>query len=178
MKQPHLLIAPSVPVWTTGQALVFDRKFYDGLMLYLQKWPGTLSCVMSESSAKPPDFGLVTVNFYELPFACVMLGNRQQISAGHLQEADIVLASGDADNQLHMSQLCKKNNKKCIYIIEYIPETRYQIVSLTTKNPILKLRRQFYVWEKEIKRVAAFKHCDGLQRKNRSTRSRRIIRSC
>jgi len=91
------------------------------------------------------------------------LEDNQLIAAHHLQGASIVLASGDSDTQLHLSKLCRKENIKCVYIIEYIPETRYQIASLSTKNPIVKLRRLFYIWEKEKNRVAAFKLCDGLQ---------------
>lgn len=163
MKQPRLLITPSVPVWQSDGQWVFDRKFYDGLMLYVQKWPGPVSCVMALAAMPPPDFGLVTVNPDELPFSCIALAPKQVVSASHLQDVAIVLASGDADEQLHISRLCRAKNIACVYIIEYIPETRYQIVSLTTRNPVIKLRRLFYVWEKERKRLAAFKCCDGLQ---------------
>ena len=163
MKEPHLIITPSVPAWKSDNALIFDRKFYDGMLLYTQKWPGKLSCVISLSSEKLPEFGTVTINTNELPFKCITLAENQLITAEHLKDASIVLASGDADNQLHLSKLCKQENIKCVYIIEYIPETRYQIASLSTSNPIVKLRRFFYIWEKERKRVAAFKLCDGLQ---------------
>ena len=163
MQLPHLVITPSVPVWKTDNALIFDRKFYDGMLLYTQKWPGKISCIISLSSEKLPAFGVATINNSELPFKCITLDDKQQITADHLQGASIVLASGDSDNQLHLSQLCRQENIKCVYIIEYIPETRYQIASLSTTNPIVKLRRLFYIWEKERKRVAAFKLCDGLQ---------------
>lgn len=158
-----LVITPSVPVWKTGTALTFDRKFYDGILLYAQKWPGNIRCVMSQSSTSPPDFGSVTLDPKELVFECLVLGHRQPIVSNHLNGASIVLASGDSDSQLHLSKLCKENNIKCIYIIEYIPETRYQIVSLSTKNPIVRLRRKFHVWKMEQARVAAFSLCDGLQ---------------
>lgn len=163
MKAPHLIITPSVPVWTVDNAFIFDRKFYDGMLLYTQKWSGKISCIMSLSSEKLPEFGVVTLENDQLPFTCIALKNKQTITAEHLHGADIVLASGDADNQLHLSQLCQQQNIKCVYIIEYIPETRYQIAALSTKNPIIKLRRLFYIWQQERKRVAAFKHCDGLQ---------------
>jgi glycosyltransferase involved in cell wall biosynthesis len=163
MKAPHLIITPSVPVWAIDNSFIFDRKFYDGMLLYTQKWPGKISCIMSLSSEKLPEFGVVTIESDQLPFAFIALKNKQVITAEHLQGADIVLASGDADDQLHLSQLCQQQQIKCIYIIEYIPETRYQIAALSTKNPVIKLRRLFYIWQKERKIVAAFKICDGLQ---------------
>ena len=159
----HLVITPSVPAWKTNNALIFDRKFYDGMLLYTEKWPGKITCIITLSSAKLPEFGIATINDSELPFECITLNANEPITAHHLQGASIVLASGDSDNQLHLSKLCRKENIKCVYIIEYIPETRYQIAALSTKNPIVKLRRLFYIWEKERKRVAAFKLCDGLQ---------------
>jgi glycosyltransferase involved in cell wall biosynthesis len=159
----HLVICPSVPAWKTNDALCFDRKFYDGMLLYTQKWPGKISCVISLSSARLPDFGIATINISELPFECITLNENQLITAYHLQGASIVLGTGDSHDQLHLSKLCRERNIKCVYVIENIPETRYQIASLSTKNPIVRLRRYLYIWQGERKRVAAFKICDGLQ---------------
>ena len=87
MKEPHLIITPSVPAWKSDNALIFDRKFYDGMLLYTQKWPGKLSCVISLSSEKLPEFGTVTINTNELPFKCITLAENQLITAEHLKDA-------------------------------------------------------------------------------------------
>jgi len=163
MLQPHLFTTPSVPIWKKDNFLLFDRKFYDGMLLYVKKWPGKITCIISLSSEKMPDFGIASINKDDIPFNCIVLENNQLVTTQHLQGASIVLASGDSNNQFHISKLCKKENIKCIYIIEYISETRYQIASLSTTNPIIKLRRFFYIWSKERKRLAAFQLCDGLQ---------------
>ena len=133
------------------------------MLLYTKKWPGKISCVISLSSARLPDFGIATINISELPFECITLNENQLITAYHLQGASIVLGTGDSDDQLQLGKLCRERNIKCVYIIENIPETRYQIASLSTRNPIVRLRRYFYIWQTERKRVAAFKICDGLQ---------------
>jgi glycosyltransferase involved in cell wall biosynthesis len=159
----HLVICPSVPAWKINDALCFDRKFYDGMLLYTQKWPGKISCVISLSSARLPDFGIATINISELPFECITLNESQLITADHLQGASIILGAGDSNDQLHLGKLCRERNIKCVYVIENIPETRYQIASLSTKNPIVRLRRYLYLWQGERKRVAAFNICDGLQ---------------
>ena len=159
----HLLIAPSVPVWIDGDFLVFDRKYYDGVLLYLKKWGSKVSCVMNKSDSKQPDFGVVSVRHAALPFNCIVLENKELISEEHIKETNIVLASADSFDQLHVSKLCKKLNIKCVYIIEYIPETRYQMVSVGTNNPILKLRRFLYVWNGERRRRAALSMSDGIQ---------------
>ena len=163
MQKPHLVITPSVPVWKNGDSLIFDRKFYDGISLYVKMWPGDVSCIMSTGKSGLPKFGVVKINQSELPFRCVILDVDELIGINHLDGASIVLASGDSFNQLHVSKLCKSKNIRCVYIIEYIPETRYQIAALSSNNYLIKLRRFFYIWNGERKRLAAFSIADGLQ---------------
>lgn len=143
MIEPHLLVIPSVPVWLQDNTFIFDRKFYDGMALYAQKWPGKVSSLMSTTTALLPDFGIIKKTEKELPFRCLTIEAEELIGEEHLKGASIVLASGDAYNQLHISNLCRKMKIKCVYVIEYIPETRYQIASLSTNNPLVKLRRFF-----------------------------------
>ena len=162
-QNPHLIIIPSVAVWKNENMLSFDRKFYDGIELYTKVWPGTVSCILSMSKSSFSDFGVVNKTIDELPFRCIMLGTDESITVEHLTGASIVLASADADNQLHISALCRKSNIKCVYVIEYIPETRYQITLLSTRNPFILLRRFIYIWQHEKKRVSAFSISDGLQ---------------
>jgi len=118
---------------------------------------------MATSQSGQPDFGLVVKRPDELPFSCIVLCENEMISAKHLTDATLVLASGDAHDQLHISALCRQLHIKCVYVIEYIPETRYQIASLSTKNPVILLRRLLYIRHYEQKRITAFKLCDGLQ---------------
>jgi glycosyltransferase involved in cell wall biosynthesis len=163
LKSPHLIILPSVPVWKSDHNLAFDRKFYDGILLYTQYWPGKITCIMSTGQSDLPDFGVIRMSSNELPFSCITLGENEIITEEHIKGATLVLASGDAHDQLHISALCRKNRIKCVYVIEYIPETRYQIASLSTKNPLVLLRRILYIWMSEKKRVSAFELSDGLQ---------------
>ncbi len=109
------------------------------------------------------DFGVVEKRADELPFSCIVLGENESVTGEHIKSASLVMASGDAHDQLHISALCRQSNIKCVYVIEYIPETRYQIASLSTKNPVVLLRRLLYIWSYEQKRIAAFNLSDGLQ---------------
>ena len=163
MKSPHLMIAPSVPVWIDKDILIFDRKFYDGLIFIIEHWPGIISCIFSIADSGYPEFGTVKKHRNELSFHCITLKQKEIISIDHIREASVVLASGDTYNQFHLSKLCNKNNIKCLYVIEYIPETRYQIVKLNTNNLIVRLRRYFYIWQNEQQRIKAFFHSNGIQ---------------
>jgi colanic acid/amylovoran biosynthesis glycosyltransferase len=163
MLKKNLTITPSVPAWIDGKSVVFDRKFYDGMLLYVKEWHGTVSCVMRKSDGPLPDFGFVKKTIGELPFQLTILLGDELITEDHIKNASIVLASGDSFNQLHLSKLCKKLNIKCVYVIEYIPETRHQILDLAKVNPVVKLRRRYFLWNGERKRVAAFQAADGIQ---------------
>ena len=163
LQNPNLIIIPSVSVWKNENILSFDRKFFDGMVLYTNKWPGMVSCIVSISKSSYSDFGIINKAIDELPFRCIMLEDDEDITVDHLAGASIVLASADADNQLYISALCKLSKVKCVYVIEYIPETRYQITLLSSRNPIIILRRFIYIWQQEKKRILAFSISDGLQ---------------
>jgi glycosyltransferase involved in cell wall biosynthesis len=161
--KPRLIIIPSVSVWETDGCLKFDRKFYDGLLLYVKEWPGEICCVMRLSHGLLPDFGIVSKKYNDLPFKLTILSHKEKVGINHLVGASVVLASGDSFNNFHVSRVCKKNGIKCVYIIEYIPETRFQIISFSKINPFIKLRKWLFLWAGERKRLAAFKLADGLQ---------------
>jgi colanic acid/amylovoran biosynthesis glycosyltransferase len=158
-----LTIIPSVPVWTDGDKLIFDRKFYDGMLVYQREWPGEMTCVMYQSKSPLPTFGTIAKQPAEIPYKLTVLAENEQPNLSHIQDASLVLAAGDAFQQLHLSALCKNHQIKCVYIIEYIPETRRQILNLEPINPIVKLRRHIFLWRTEKQRIKAFRLADGLQ---------------
>jgi len=158
-----LIVIPSVPVWVDNENLIFDRKFYDGMILFVKYWIGSLQCIVSITKSSMPDFGLIIKKEIELPFQCIFLNEKEKVAINHIENAAIILASGDSFNQLHISKLCNKLNIKCVYSIENILKTRYQIVSLSTTKLIIKLRRYLYLWRQEKRRLNAFSLADGLQ---------------
>lgn len=163
MQKPPLTIIPSVPVWKQGETLRFDRKFYDGLLRYAELWPGPITCVMAQSSSPLPDFGVVEATTGAMPFTCIVLGKHEITGGEHIANAAVVLASADAHDQLHIAALCREKGVRCVYVIEYIPETRYQIAALDNRNPAAALRQKLYLWLGERKRRKAFELSDGLQ---------------
>jgi glycosyltransferase involved in cell wall biosynthesis len=158
-----LRIIPSVPVWADGESLVFDRKFYDGLLLYVERWAGPVSCVLQRATGALPAFGAVRKARDELPFAVQLLGADERVRAEHLAGAGVVLAAADDFNQLHVSALCRDLGIKCVYVIEYVPETRHQIVAIESPNRLVRLRRDLFVRRTERRRRRAFELAAGIQ---------------
>lgn len=162
-----LTIIPSVPVWVDGEYYVFDRKFYDGVILYKKLWPGPVRCVMRVSDEPLPSFGVIKKLIGELSFGLLPLKSMGALRGEDVSGSAVVMAAGDSYDQLHISELCVGAGVKCVYVIEYIPETRYQIVAFETRSFILRLRRWFFVWSTERKRLKAFSFCDGIQANGR-----------
>lgn len=167
MNEPQLTIISSVPVATDSDFLAFDRKFFDGMLRYREYWPGPLKCVAravggvgAESAA---DFDHRRVAARDLPFEMVILSPGELAGAAHLRGSSFVLAAGDDFDQLHVSEICRRENIPCVYMIENIPETRHQIVDIDTPNPLRRLRRHWFVMNGERRRVAAFRRARGLQ---------------
>ncbi len=157
-----LIVVSSAPVWKSGDRLIFDRKFYEGILLYVDMWPGSIKCIAVLSDEPLPDFGIVNLAYSEAPFECMILEKNTPIAADHLSGATLVYASGDSFEQFHISSLCASQGIKCVYIIENIPETRYQMAALSTTNPLVRLRRYAYLWFGERRRLRAFAMADGL----------------
>jgi colanic acid/amylovoran biosynthesis glycosyltransferase len=163
MRNRTLTIIPSVPVWIDGKYCIFDRKFYDGMLLYVNLWPGSVRCLLNVSDQPLPVFGVVRKAIEDLPFECRPVNLMAAIGLDDIVDSAVVIASGDSWDQLHISRVCKLAGVRCVYVIEYIAETRYQIVAFETGNIILRLRRWFFVWNTERKRINAFRLCDGIQ---------------
>ncbi len=158
-----LLICPSVPVWVINNKYYFDRKFYDGFLSYCNNWQGTVRLVMEVADTKPPQFGLNLFDVKLFPAELIIISKNELLSADHMKGADVVLASGDNFNNLHISEICKNIETKCIYNIEYILETRFQIIAMNENNYWKKIKSFLWLLFMEIKRRKAFRLANGIQ---------------
>lgn len=159
----NLTVIPSVPVWTIGSSLVFDRKFYDGLMAYVRAWPGRVRCLAWQSEGGEPGFGSVKGQPGELPFDVALMAPHERPQAHHLAGAGVVMAAADDHRQLHVAGLCRSLGVPCAYVIEYVPETRHQINRIEAPNRWVRWRRDWFLKGRERARRAAFKAATGLQ---------------
>lgn len=158
-----LLLSPSVGIWRIGNELYFDRKFHDGVLAYCACWPGRLRLAIRVTNTVAPQFGLVLFQADTFPAEVAILQPDQLIDLNHLKGVDVVLASGDSFEDLHLAALCRRQRIKCIYGIEYTLETRLQIAAISAISPWRKLKTTAWLLLKERKRLQAFRQSDGLQ---------------
>ena len=162
-KRRLLTILPSVPIWTKSGNITFDRKFYDGISEYCALWPGMVRCVMRISSDELPEFGLVTIPIGKLKFEIQIVDSCRSINDSHLSGSDTVMASGDNNDLLHISYICKERSIRCIYIIEKPLKVQLKIISLNSPTLLHQLKRAIFCIRQEARRLKAFKLSDGVQ---------------
>lgn len=163
MPDRRLTILPSVPVWTDGKQLVLDRKFHDGVLRYVERWPGPVRCLLRRADGPLPAFGALRVRADAQPFAVEILERDERIAARHLAGTAVVLAAADDHLQLPVGALAHRLGIRCVQIIEYIPQTRHQIVALESGNPLVRLRRDLFLRRAERQRRRALARADGIQ---------------
>ena len=157
-----LLVISSAPAVLVDGERYLDIKFVEGMQFYCDAWDGEVTCILRERDTKFPFGKLFSES--ELPFTPIFKKRQSAISEQDVQGYDLVLCSGDNQDYLHVSRLCRKHSVKIIYIIEYIFETRVQAILLQRGRSLLK---KIYsignALVTEIRRRKAFRLSDGLQ---------------
>lgn len=163
MSDLHLTILPSVPVWVEGESHVLDRKFHDGMLAYTRAWPGQVTCLARGVRGPLPEFGTVRATREVLPFRLRVIEAEAKLRAEHLAGASVVLAAADDVRQLEVAALCRRIGARCVYVIEYDPQTRHRICALEAPNRLVRLRRDLFLRGKERARRAALREAAAIQ---------------
>lgn len=159
---PSLLVISSAPAAFMNEKPYLDIKFVEGMRYYSKLWDGPVSCILKKGD-KAFTFGQ-SYEFEDLPFCVQLLSSNREIDPEEIRKHDVILCSGDNFKYLHLSGISSKLETKLTYIIEYIPETRHQIVFL---DPLRSFPRKIYslLWTimQERRRRRAFKKADAIQ---------------
>lgn len=157
-----LLVISSAPAAIVDEKLFLDIKFVEGMRYYNDLWDGPVSCILKLRAGTFP-FGQ-TYAPDELPFSVTLLPGDKGIGIEEISRHDIMLCGGDNHEHLHLADICRDARKKLVFIIEYVPETRRQIIFL---DPSRSLPRKLYslLWtmKQERRRRRAFRIADGIQ---------------
>lgn len=159
---PSLLVISSAPATMVDDRPFLDRKFVDGMRFYCEAWEGQTSCILNMRGDVFP-FGQ-TYAADQLPFDVTILPEGREIAASDLAGHDIVLGSGDDHQYLHLADICSRTGQKLVFIIEYIVETRRQIIFLDrTRSLPRKIYALLWMLRQEHRRRRAFRLADGIQ---------------
>lgn len=158
----RLLIISSAPATIVDGELFLDIKFIEGMRVYQTLWNGPVSCILKLRSSTFP-FGKI----YEpstLPFNVNLIPAHKKIDEAQVNNSDIVLCDGDSHEYLHLAALCQKAGITLAYTIEYITETRRQIILLDRSRSLSKkLYSLAWMINQERRRRKAFRLANGIQ---------------
>lgn len=156
-----LVIAP-IPACVAGSGIYLDSKFVEGMLFYSERWKGKVTAIFQQSAQRLP-FDQIFIES-ELPFDVKFWNLDHSFCAELLLKFDMVLCSGDIPAQLKVALKCAGTSTKAVFIIEYIPETRHQIVTLSHHPFSPKALFQFArLAIEERARQKAFKLAAGIQ---------------
>ena len=157
-----LLVISSAPATLVDEKLFLDKKFVEGMRFYNKLWDGPVSCILKKRDNIFP-FGQ-SYRQDQLPFNVTLLSANNAIDAEEINGHDIIFCGGDNHEYLNLANICRKAQKKLVYIIEYIPETRRQIIFLDPSRSLpKKLYSLLWTMKQERRRRQAFRLADGIQ---------------
>ena len=157
-----LVVTLSTVAARKGQLLFLDDKAVSGLKLYSQYWPGPVRCIFREGSASAITFG----SWHDtdtLPFEIVVIPAVGSVPESMLQDAAVVLASGDNHLNFPLAEQCRSLDLPLVYSIEYILETRLQVIALSGVPLIKRLKSMLWAVKTELARRAALRLAHALQ---------------
>lgn len=158
----RLLVISSAPAQETPEGVLLDKKFLEGMESYCAGWEGEVHCILQKTGGTVP-FGK-RVAPAELPFQLIMPGPEARLGKAQLEQYDVILCSGDNHRYFYLAELCPDLPGRLYYIIEYILETRIQILLLDCGRSWMgKAKSIVWTLREEMRRRRAFRLANGLQ---------------
>jgi len=157
-----LALIPSIHVVEENGMLRVDEKFLEGLALHRNQWGGDIRLLIRRGTAKPPFSRLIAPQ--DMPCDLRLLDMHEPVTASHLQDVSVVLASADDHRQLALAAPCKAAGAKLVYAVEYDLWTRLRIARLdNARKPLRLLRSWQWLLMQERLRRRSMRAGDALQ---------------
>lgn len=164
IKDICLTVVPALPAGRLeGDRISLPKKFVDGLAEYRRYWHGPMKVYMAEGPSASGNLDDHTFLPGELPCEISILPHTALGRALAEEAGSVVLLSLDDFRQSRFASVCRERGIPCAYVTEYSLLTRMQIVDITVKNPLRRLRRRLWESHQERLRREAVRTATGLQ---------------
>ncbi|MEG4806795.1 glycosyltransferase [Microcoleus sp. F8-D3] len=145
-----------------GEVLL-TRKLIEAVGELAKYWSGSITVMIEETKQDSDQIDSKIFKLDELPFKLEIICFDQITPALlHQHQSSLVLAAPEY-RQNHISKVCQIAGVPCIYVSEYSLKTRKQIVNVSTRNPLIRLRRLIWTYSQEYKQRKAIAMAEGLQ---------------
>ncbi len=163
-KQAHeLILLPSVLAQKgPNGGWVLTQKFINGAAEYAKWWPGPVTTLVHVNDRASSDMDHVEVQPGQLPFSLERRPESEEAFAQRLRSAAVVLAFLSAA-ELRTAEICRREGVPLVYVSEYSLQTEKQILDAEVTNPLVRLRRKWWVTQLEKKRRAVLTQVAGIQ---------------
>jgi colanic acid/amylovoran biosynthesis glycosyltransferase len=156
-----ILSSETVATLPNGQISI-TQKTVDGVLQYGQFWTDPITLLMEKRQVQYDNIGQLIIDRSELPFKLEIV-DFSTIQDARSFDTNAVVLAGVSYQQNHIGQVCQTANLPCIYLAEYSLKTRKQIVATSTKNPLLRLRRNLWQHSQERKQRRSIATASGIQ---------------
>jgi colanic acid/amylovoran biosynthesis glycosyltransferase len=159
-----LYVAPMLRIGTTPPGkLLLTRKFIEGINFYVDHWPGPVVVLSQPQIESDDNLDHVECDASELRFGVEFASFTDEVAlAKILKDARLVLGSLEAV-QANWAPLCRRLGVALVYIGEYSPRTKKQIIDAEVRNPLRRLVRRLRVDRNEARCFAAAPLASGIQ---------------
>lgn len=157
-----LLVISSSPVRLGASGFDLDVKFVEGMKFYVDSWQGRVGCMLWHEDGLAPF--MRHYDNADLPFELIVKQPGQTVATNDLAGYDVILCSGDDYRILRSIASLDRLKHKFVFIIEYIFETRVQILMLDRSRGLLKKSYSVAIAAMhELQRRRIFRHSNGIQ---------------
>lgn len=162
-----LLILPALTASPgSNGSFVLTRKFLDGVLEYVKRWPWRVTVCMDQSQQPDSNLDHIEVHSHDLPFTLQWFDEEGIDGILDLIRSSRLVLATLVDQYVDLAATCAQMNVPLVYISEYTVQTRRQIIRTETSNPILRWRRERWTVQLERRyqkalRLAAGVQCNG-----------------
>jgi len=158
-----LLLLPSLAAKrAVDGSFMLTRKFVEGVMQYVQHWPGPVCVCVDEAHSDDGNMDPVAVRPDHEAFSVMWRPGSSAAIRKLIGEAGLVLASL-VEKNVQVADVGREVETPVVYISEYSLRTRKQIIRAETGNPLLRIRRSMYASRQERRFEAAVRRAAGVQ---------------
>ncbi|MEO0914342.1 MAG: glycosyltransferase, partial [Pseudomonadota bacterium] len=148
-----------------GGGYVLTRKYLEGAREYARTWPGPVTTLAEFTATRSTDLDHVEVHPADLDTGLETRPATQAALAARIGDAAVALAYLCREEE-PTARLCAELGVPLVFTSEYSHETERQIIDATVRNPLVRVRRRYWMWnaQRSCRRslaLAAGLQCSG-----------------
>ncbi len=159
----ELILLPSLQASLNAQGqMIMTYKYLSGAETYARQWQGPTTSLVRITGERSFDMDQVPVDGHGQLHRVERRPEDPKVFAQRIANAGLVMAFL-SPYEAWLAPLCQSLKVPLVYGSEYTLRTEMQIVDANTKNPLLRLRRKWWLLQAERKRRKALALAAGIQ---------------